>query len=277
MPPKNLKQLLKQELTKKQLEILPTSFDILGDILIFSDFPAKLEKKEKIIGKKILNFFRNVKVVCKKTGKYSGKFRTPKLKIIAGQRRKETTHKENNIKVKLHVEKVYFSSRLAHERERINKLVKKEEDVLVMFSGCGVYPLNIAKNTAAKEIYGVEINPIAHKYGLENIKLNKVNSIKLFLGDVNNVLPKIRKKFDRVLMPLPKSAGDFLVLALSKVKKNGILHFYDFLHENDFKESKKKVKAACKQNRRTCKILNFTKCGQFGPGKFRVCVDAEII
>ena len=256
---------------------MPTSFDIVGDILIFSDFPAELEKKEKIIGEKILEFFKNVKVVTKKTGKYGGTFRTPKLKIITGEKRKETIHKENGIRVKLNVEKVYFSARLGHERERINKLVKKGESVLVMFSGGAVYCVNIAKNTEAEEIYGVEINPIAHKYGLENIKLNKVDNVKLFLGGVVDVLPKIKKKFDRVLMPLPKSAGDFLVIALKKVRKNGILHFYDFLHENDFGDSEKKVKEACKKNRRKCRILNFVKCGSFGPGKFRVCVDAKVL
>ncbi|MBD3164938.1 class I SAM-dependent methyltransferase family protein [Candidatus Woesearchaeota archaeon] len=251
---------------------MPTSFDVVGDILIFSDFPEELNKKEKIIGETILNNFKNVRVVTKKVGKYGGKFRTPKLKIIAGNRRKETVHSENGIRVKLNVEKVYFSARLGHERERINKLVKKGENVLVMFSGCGVYCVNIAKNSEANEIYGVEINTIAHRYALENIELNKANNVNLFLGDVNMVLPKIRKRFDRVLMPLPKSAEDFLDIALTKVKKGGILHFYDFLHENDFGLSEKKVKEAAKKAR----ILNFTKCGQYGPGKFRICLDAKI-
>ncbi|MCK5282285.1 MAG: class I SAM-dependent methyltransferase family protein [Nanoarchaeota archaeon] len=272
----NLKQLLSKELTKKQLEALPTSFDLVGDILVFSDFPDELSKKEKIIGNKILGNFKHVKVICKKAKQYSGTFRTPTLRILAGERRKETTHKESGIRVKLNIEKVYFSARLGHERERINNLVKKAETVLVMFSGCGVYCINIARNTSAKEIYGVEINPAAHKYAIENIKLNKVDNVDLFLGDVTAVLPTIKKKFDRVLMPLPKSAEDFLDIALPKVKKNGILHFYDFLHENNFGASETKIKDACKRAERKYKILNFTKCGQFGPGKYRVCIDARI-
>jgi tRNA (guanine37-N1)-methyltransferase len=273
---KGLKKLLEKDLSNKEISLIPTSFDIVGDILIFSDFPEELTKKEKIIGDKILEFFKNVKVVCKKTGKYSGVFRTPKLKILSGARRKETTHKENGIKVKLNVEKVYFSIRLGHERERINKSVKKGEDVLVMFSGCGVYPINIAKNSDVKEIYGIEINPVAHKYALENLDVNKINNVKLFLGDVKIVMPKIKKKFDRVLMPLPKSAEDFLDVALKKVKKNGILHFYDFLHEKDFEESEEKIIGECKKQKRKCKTLNFVKCGHYGPGKYRVCIDAQI-
>ncbi|MBR9700010.1 methyltransferase domain-containing protein [Candidatus Woesearchaeota archaeon] len=274
--PRHLKELLKKDLTKKELEMMPTSFDLVGDILIFADFPKELIKKEKKIAKKVLDNLPQVKVVCKKAKQYSGTFRTPKLKILAGQKRKETTHTENNIRVLLDAEKVYFSPRLGHERERISKRVKKDESVLVMFSGCAVYPINIAKNTKAKEIIGIEINPIAHKYGLKNLTLNKTKNISLYKGDVNDILPKIRKKFDRVLMPLPKSAEEYLDIALKKLKKGGMLHFYDFLHENEFKDAEKKVKSACKKNKRSCRIISLVRCGQFGPAKFRVCLDAQI-
>ena len=274
--PQNLKVLLEKTLTKKELNLMPTSFDTVGDILIFSEFPEELKSKEKIIGIQILDNFKNIKVITKKTKNYGGTFRTPTLKIMAGERRKETTHRENGIKVKLNVQNVYFSARLGHERERINKLIKKDETLLVMFSGCGIYPVNISKNTEAKEIYAVEINPEGHRYAEENIILNKTSNITLFNGDVNDILPKIKKTFDRVLMPLPKSAEDFLDIALTKLKLKGTLHFYDFMHENEFDLSKEKVKAAAKRNKRKSRILAFTKCGQFGPGKYRVCVDAKI-
>ena len=38
-------------------------------------------------------------------------------------------------------------------------------------------------------------------------------------GDVRDVVPKLKKKFDRILMPLPKSAEEFLDIALSASKK----------------------------------------------------------
>ncbi len=270
-----LKQALQKKLTKKELAIFPSSFDVVGDILIFADFPSELGKKEKLIGDVILDLFKNVKIVCKKTRKYSGKFRLPKLKIISGGRRKGTEHKENNIRLKLNVEKVYFSSRLSTERKRINELVEEGESVLVMFSGCGVYPINIAKNTKAKEIYGIEMNPVAHKYALENLMLNKVENVKLFLGDVKEVMPKLRKKFDRVLLPLPKGAEDFLDLALSKIKKKGIIHFYNFFEEE--KINKKFLNNYLKKYVKKFKILNIVKCGQFGPRIFRVCVDFKVL
>ena len=44
-----LKEALKSKLTKKQLALVPSSFDIVGDLAIFSDFPKELIKKEKLI------------------------------------------------------------------------------------------------------------------------------------------------------------------------------------------------------------------------------------
>ena len=167
------------------------SFDIVGDIAIFQ---TDISKKE---AEALLKEHNNLKVVCKKTKKYSGRYRLPKLKVIAGEKRKETEYKENNARLKLDVEKCYFSPRLANERLRIAKLVKENESVLVMFSGVGVYPLVIAKNSKPKIVYGIEINPIAHKYALENAELNKVGNVKLFKGDVKTVLPKIKLKFNK--------------------------------------------------------------------------------
>ena len=150
----------------------------------------------------------------------------------------------------------------------------KNESILVMFSGSGIYPLVIAKNTNCREVYGIEINTIAHKYALENIKKNKLeNKIKLFLGDVNKAVPKLKMKFDRILMPLPKRGEEFLGLALKSAKSNGIIHFYTFQHEDEVKNVEDLIKAACKKSWRRCKILRTVKCGQYSPRFYRFCAD----
>ena len=275
--PGKLKDILGGKLTKKELSLVPSSFDMVGSIIIFSDFPKQLSKKEKIIGNEILKNFRHFKSVFKKTKKYSGRFRTPKLKLLAGESNKETIHKENNVRLKLNVEKVYFSARLSEERKRIAKKVRKNEKILVMFSGCGVYPLVIAKNTKAREIYGIEINPTAHKYALENVKLNKINNINLLLGDVKKVSPKIKEKFNRIIMPLPKGAESFLGLALNKIRKNGIIHFYSFAEENNYDRIKKIINTECEKKKKKCRILDIVKCGQFSPRVYRLCVDFRVL
>ena len=122
---------------------------------------------------------------------------------------------------------------------------------------------------------GVEINSVAHKYAVENVKLNKLINIKSFKGDVRKV--KLGRKFDRILMPLPKSADDFLDIALKYSKKGTVIHFYDFLHEKDIpKLSESKIAKVCKRFKKKYSILNWVKCGQHSPRTYRICVDFKI-
>jgi len=271
-----LKKALKGKLTKPELSQLVTSFDIIGDIAIM-EIPEKLEKKEKSIATTLLKQHKNIKVVCKKTGIHKGIFRRQKLKVIAGERRKTTIYKENNVRIKLHVQDVYFSPRLSHERKRIANQVKPGESVLIMFSGVAPYCLVISKNTEAKEVYGIEINPLAHKYALENIKLNRLSNIKLFQGDVRLITPTLKKKFDRIAMPLPLGGENFLDVALAAIKKRGKVHYYDFKDESGFKIAKQKIKDASKLAKKKCRIIRLVKCGQISPRTYRICLDFQVL
>jgi len=241
------------------------AYDIVGDIAIFNELSKGNEGKTKELLK-----LKNIRVIAKKTKKYSGRYRLPKIKIIAGEKRKETLHKENNVQVKLDVEKCYFSSRLANERLRIAKLVKRDEDVLVMFSGVGIYGFVIAKNSKAKEVYCVELNPVACKYAEENRILNKLWNVRLFKGDVKKIVPNLNMKFDRVVMPLPKTGKKFLDLAGKAVKRNGVIHFYYFLKEDGIDEMKDEIRKKIK-----CRSIRAVKCGQFSPYVYRVCFDIK--
>jgi len=265
-------EFLKKNFTKKELELIPRSLDIIGDIIIL-DIPDELKKKEKKVAEYFLKSMKNINVVTKKVGIHHGEFRTQDLKVLAGEKRKETICKENNARLKLNVETSYFSPRLSTERQRIYELVKPNEKILVMFSGIAPYPVVISKNTEASKIIGIELNPEAHKYGLENVKLNKISNVELINGDVNKVVPKLKEKFDRIIMPLPKSAEDFLKSALKVSKKGTVIHFYAFADEKDIpdvvvKKIKKYVPKA--------KILRTVKCGQYSPRKFRVSVDFKV-
>lgn len=270
-----LKEALREKLTEEQMQKAPTSFDTVGSIAIL-EIPEGLEKQEKIIAETLLSLHKNIKTVAKKVGIHKGVFRTQKLKVLAGENTKETEYKENNARLRLNVEKVYFSPRLSTERKRVADQVKEGEKVLVMFSGCAPYVAVISKNTKAKEVVGIEINPTAHRYAEENAKLNKLKNARLYLGDVRKALPKLKEKFDRIAMPLPKGAEDFLGVALKAAKKGATIHFYDFLHEDSFRLAEEKIMAACRKAKKGCRILRNVKCGQFGPRIYRICVDFRV-
>jgi len=260
-----IETLLQKKLTNKQLQLLPKSQELVGSIMIL-EVPKELEKKEKIIAEAYLKLNKHVATVVKKTKIHSGVYRTRKVKILAGKKSKETIHHENGIKVKLHLEKTYFSARSGSERLRIAKQVKKEENVLVMFSGAGPFPLVIAKHSNAK-VTGIEINPLAHQYAIQNMALNKL-PLYMLEGNVRVVLPTIKKKFDRIVMPLPKTGEEFLKIALKKAKPNARLHLYSFLSEKDVNKEARRI-----AKEYSVKVLRKVKCGQFSPSISRICFD----
>jgi len=268
--------LLKKELTPKQFSLLPRSQEIVGSIMIL-EIPEELKRKEKEIALAYLKINKHITTVVKKDKIHSGIFRTRTVKYLAGQRTKETVHLENGVRIKLHLEKTYFSARSANERLRLAQQVKKGEEILVMFSGAAPFPLVLSKNSPAKNIVGIEINPLAHQYALENIKLNNLKNIIIYEGDVLRVIPKLRRKFDRIAMPLPKTGEQFLGLALKKSKPGTIIHLYDFLSEEEFAKQRKVIQGISKSENHNIKIIRTVKCGQFSPKVFRVCFDIKVL
>ncbi|MFH1409009.1 MAG: class I SAM-dependent methyltransferase family protein [Nanoarchaeota archaeon] len=270
-----LKELVEGKLTKKELSMLKGGHDVIGTIAIL-EIDKPLRKKRFILARALLEQHKQITTVLMKQGGHVGELRVQKMGFIMGKRSKETTQVENGVRLKLDVEKVYYSPRSANERMRIARQVKKGERVLVMFSGCAPYPLVIAKHSDAHEIVGVEKNPAGHRYGMANLALNKATRVVLYKGDARRVVPKLGK-FDRVVMPLPKGGEDFLMLAMNALKKGGILHFYDFLHEDDIpKGAEYKIKTSAETIRKKAKFLSTTRCGQQQAYVFRTCTDTII-
>ena len=51
---------------------------------------------------------------------------------------------------------------------------------------------------------------------------------------MKKVLPKSDKKCARIVMPLQKGAENYLNLALNKIKKDGMIHFYSFSESDKY-------------------------------------------
>jgi len=121
---KNLKTLLKEKLSKEEIRRIKTSFDTVGEIAIL-EIDEDMRTKEKIIAQTLLETQKNIKTVLRKDEAHTGEYRTQNMKWLAGENKKETTHKENSVALKVNVETVYFSPRLSTERKRIANQVKE--------------------------------------------------------------------------------------------------------------------------------------------------------
>lgn len=272
----SLRQALSKKLSKKELACLRAGYDVIGDIAVI-EVPFELEKKKKIIAETLLRLVKNVKTVTCKIGGHRGKYRRQKLEVLAGKKNLTTIHKESGCFFKLDVGKCYFSPRLGTERLRAAKLVKPKETVFVACSGVAPFPIVFAKYSLAKRIVALELNPVAHKFALENIELNKVqNKVTAFKGDVNKASEIFKEKFDRLFLPAPKEGSSLIPPLLELAKKNAFLHVYDFAPEDNLDEASQRVKASCKKAKRKCRILRIIKCGQHAPRVFRVRVDAKL-
>jgi tRNA (guanine37-N1)-methyltransferase len=272
--PRSLRESLRGRLSEAELKLLPSAFDVVGDIAIL-DVPDVLLKRKRAIGNALLRVFSNIRVVAIKVSPVSSEYRVRELKVIAGEKRTVTVHREYGCRYKLDVSMMYFSPRLGGERMRVASQVAVGERVLVMFAGVGPYAVLMARRSCPREVVSVELNPEAVGFMRENVGLNKVGGVvRVIEGDVRNVVPNLGK-FDRIVMPLPKDAGDFLDVALPALKKGGIIHFYDFAESP--KESAVKVESLCKKLGYNIKVLDAVPCGNYSPQLERVCVDFKVL
>jgi len=271
-----LKNALAGILSDEELKLLVGAYDVVGDIAIII-IAEPLVAKEHLIGRAVLQTNRKIQVVAKRVGVYGGEFRTIGLEIIAGENRKETEVKEFGLRLKVNPEEVYFSIRSGSERRRVASLVTKGEKVLVLFSGIAPYPLVISKYSEALRITGIEKNPRAHAYAVENVRMNKrTDNITLVQADAQEWLSNCDGFFDRLIMVLPTRGEDFLGAALKVLKPGGMLHFYDMQHADCFAQTIKKIERNCLSENKKLDSPAITRCGHCGPRTFRICVDVRV-
>jgi len=269
----NLRQALTKKLTKKEMEFLKTSFDIIGDIAII-EIPKELVKKQKLIAETLMKIHKNVKTVCRKASERKGELRLREMRYIAGRRSTETTHKEYGCNYRLDIRKVYFSPRESTERDRIARLTDNGETVMIMFAGVGPFSILIAKRKKA-EVISVELNKDACRYAQENMHLNRVASrVDVVCGDVRKVCRPFFGRCDRVVMPLPREAHRYLDVAFKSLKpKGGTIHFY---YAGSFEEAGKHIKGCADKLNKKTKILRKVKVLPYAPRVWKVCLDVRV-
>lgn len=276
--PRNMKEALVNKLSKKELELVRTSHDSLGDVAII-EIPKKLKGKEKIIGNALLATKNSLKSVFMKTGAHTGVFRSEPIKLIAGEKKKYAIYKEHGCTFRISIGQVFFSPRLSTERKRISLKIKKGEKVAALFAGVGPFPIIFAKKSKMAKAIAIELNPQAVKDMKENIKLNKVSDkVEPVLGDVKKLAKKYKGKFDRAVMPLPKGGEDFLVDAIKYIKPSGgIVHYYQFTSKEDpYKVPNAQIRKACSKLERKFRVVAKRKVRDFAPDIIQIVMDFKV-
>ena len=240
---KRVIDLLEGKLPPEELRLVPRSLDVVGDIAIMR-VPRETYDRRKQIAEAVMEVNNHIRTVLCQVAPVGGSFRLRKLRWVLGEKKTKTTYREHGCVLNVDLARAYFSPRLAYERMRIAKLVKPGEEVVNMFAGVGSFSIAIAKHSEAGRIYSIDINTEAVALMKENAGLNRVeDKIVPMLGDARDLIEKgLQHVADRVLMPLPERAYEYLGAAILALKPTGgVIHYYDFVHADKYEDPIQKI------------------------------------
>ena len=177
----------------------------LADALVESDIPAE--------------------IVLNRDSKIRGEQRVRDWELLAGEDT-ELCHREYDCAFLFDIAEVYFSPRLATERNRVARQVTAGEHAFDMFAGVGPFAIQFA--TRGATVVATDINEVAIEYCRENARNNGVEeAVTAVHGDVRELAPEYENWADRIVMNLPHSAEEFLDTALTLAADGATLHYYD--------------------------------------------------
>ncbi|MCX8195595.1 MAG: class I SAM-dependent methyltransferase family protein [Acidilobaceae archaeon] len=251
--------------------------EIVGDIAIIKrPFGSPLKEEYRRAAEEILKRAPHVKSVWLAATPVAGVHKVRQYEHLAGEKRSETIYREHGCSFKLDITKVFVSPRLNYEHLRVAKLVREGEAVVNMFAGVGVFSIVIAKKAKPSVVHSIDINEEAYRYMLENVRLNRVEGIVIpHLGDAAKVIEeKLVGVADRVLMPLPDLALDYLPHALLALRGRGYLHLY--LHAHSEEEAARAAMERLGELGRRARLLGHREVRSVGPRLLQVAVDVEV-
>ena len=280
-----LKELAREILGEEAAEKVWRRVEFIGDLALIRT-PLDMSPEElKPLALEILKRFNFVKSVWAAIPGVEGPYRLRKHVLLAGEDRSETLYREHGCVFKVDINKVYISPSLNYEHYRIAKLVAPGETILNMFAGAGLFSIIIARYAKPRKVYSIDINPYAYHYMVENVRLNHVEDVvEPILGDAGEVVDsRLTNTSDRVLMPYPELALDYLDKALKALRDGrGWIHVY--LHVKTAKGEHYLTKAEqlvaeklASLGVRNYGISSKRKIRNVGPRTHQVVVDIKIL
>ncbi|MGQ9721832.1 MAG: class I SAM-dependent methyltransferase [Candidatus Jordarchaeum sp.] len=260
--------------------LIPSRHEEVGDICLLK-LPEELSDFYSVIGEAVLENFPQFKVVAVRTGRIKNEQRVGEIKVIAGENRTETEHREYGCRYKLDLGKVFFTPRLSYEHNRVANLVREGEVVLNMFSGIGTFSILIAKRVKNCKVFSVDINPQAIEYLKKNILLNGVqDKVIAILGDAAKIEETVQA--NRIIMPLPLRAYEYLEIAAHKIIPGGTIHYYDTIFAEETKIQQlnnlsEKVRARLEDLKLEIKIPYKRRIRSLTPGFYLSVLDILVL
>lgn len=278
--PHMLKSVLTGVLSAEEASQVYSAFDQIGDIVIIK-IPDSLTSKKLVVADTILANIKTAKAVFAQTSAVKGDYRLRELEFIAGENRTVTEYREHGCRFQVDVARAYFSPRLSTERQRIASLVQGNETVVNMFAGIGTYSIIIAKSVRTCKVYSIDSNPVANDLCVKNALLNKViDRVIPICKDADEAIKsQLAGSADRVIMPLPERAQEFVGAAVLALKEHGIIHYFAHVKAENKQKARKVAgrKSAEEAFASYChEILETTVVREVGPRIYQIVADVKV-
>jgi len=253
--------------------LLPTSFDVIGDIAVLK-IPDELAEWRDEIGRAILAWNTKLRVVAQDHG-VAGEHRIRRIEVIAGEDRTTTVHVEFGLRYQVDVARAYFSPRLGTERMRVAERVRPGETVADPFAGVGPYAILIGRRRRPRRVIASDANPVAVEFLRANVAANRADLVDPREGDAREVLGEIRP-VDRVILDLPHSAMDFLPEAVAALAPEGFVHVYGILEAADRTATTVEIQRIVEGEGRRLRHLLVRNVRSYSPTQHHVAFDLRV-
>lgn len=248
-------------------------FETVGDI-------ALLEPEEDDeAGEALVEADNGIVTTLRVESAVEGRERTRRMSYVAGERKTRTVHREYGREFVVDLTDVYFTPRLAEERERVASQVEADERVFDMFAGVG--PFAVAAAEAGAGVIASDINDRAVELLRENATRNGVDDrVVAYNEDARDVAERVASEggADRIYMNLPHTADEFLDAACEAARSGAVIHYYDIRHEDDlFDGAVEEIRDAAASAGYGVEVLERVVVRSYAPYDYNVCVDARLV
>lgn len=259
------------DIPEHEKNLLPSGWQILGDVIIVSLHPD-LEEYRNEIGRSLLSLYPGCRTVLCDRG-ILGKMRRPERDVIAGDGITITTHRENGCVFRIDARELMYSKGNLAEKRRMSNL-GRGETVVDMFAGIGYFSIPMAVHTKPAKIVAIEINPAAFHWLKENIRINRVGDIvEPIQGDCAAVTPA--GIAERVIMGY-LNASKYLEHGIRALLPGGFLHYHEAVPEVIEHRPVDRLMAEAERAGRKVEIMETRRIKKYAPGVWHVVVDARI-
>ena len=249
--------------------IAPRRYERVGDILLL-----KMRDMDLAARRQIAESFGEVlhaRTVAVDHG-VRGPWRQPDVEVAWGDGT-ETVHLEDGVRFKLDVARVMFSSGNLEERMRMGRIVRPGETVVDLFAGIGQFALPIAVHARPARVVACEVNPVAHAYLEENVRLNRAWSVEPRLGDCRQTAPE--GVAGRVIVGYLQ-AEPYLDVAMRAAKDACVLHYHENVPVEDPDRPARRVAGAAAKAGVRANVLAVHRIKSYAPRVRHIVLDVRL-